>query len=73
MNTRLQHNPSENLEEYLEALWISEERGQPMAKISWVTKWLGIAPSSVFEMFKKLEARGFVTHYPYQGIQLTAS
>jgi DtxR family Mn-dependent transcriptional regulator len=67
----LQHNPSENLEEYLETLWISEERGQPIAKISWVAKWLGVAPSSVFEMFKKLEVRGFVTYYPYQGIQLT--
>ncbi len=61
---------SENVEEYLEALWISEEEGNPITKIDWVAKRLHIKPPSVVEMFKKLAKQGFVKYYPYQGVQL---
>ena len=71
LNKRLHLNTSENVEEYLEALWISEELGQSITKIGWVAKRLHVAPSSVFEMYKKLEARGFVNHHPYKGVEMT--
>ncbi|MCW4040640.1 MAG: metal-dependent transcriptional regulator [Candidatus Bathyarchaeota archaeon] len=70
-NTQLHRNISENVEEYLEALWISEELGYSIAKLSWIAKRLDVAPSSVFEMFKKLEIRSLVNYYPYRGIQMT--
>jgi DtxR family Mn-dependent transcriptional regulator len=70
-NTQVQYKVSENVEEYLEALWIAEERGRAVTRITWVAKRLDIAPSSVFEMFKKLEARGFINYYPYKGVELT--
>ena len=61
---------SENVEEYLEALWISEEEGEPVTKIDWVAKRLHIKPPSVVEMFKKLAKQGLVKYYPYHGVQL---
>ena len=61
---------SENVEEYLEALWISEEEGKSVTKIDWVAKRLHIKPPSVVEMFKKLAKQGFVKYYPYRGIKL---
>lgn len=70
-NRPVPHSTSENVEEYLEALWIAEEKGQAITKISWVAKRLEVAPSSVFEMFKKLETQGLVNYYPYTGVQMT--
>ncbi len=72
----MSHNPlrrktSEQIEEYLEAIWLFEERGHNITKISWVAKQLAVAPSSVFEMLKKLEADKLLTYYPYQGVTLT--
>lgn len=61
---------SENVEEYLEALWISEEEGKSVTKIDWVAKHLNIKPPSVVEMFKKLAKQGLVKYYPYRGVQL---
>lgn len=73
MTTTLSRNTSESAEEYLEALWISEERGKPIAKISWVAKQLNVAPPSVVEMFKKLQERGLVIYHPYNGVRLSES
>jgi len=63
-------NASENVEEYLEALWVSEEVGGSMAKVVWVAKRLRVAPPSVVEMFKRLEKRGLVKYSPYRGVGL---
>jgi len=64
---------SESVEEYLEALWVSEEGGKSITKIDWVAKRLNIMPPSVVEMFRKLEKQGFVKYYPHQGVQLLDS
>lgn len=61
---------SENVEEYLEALWASEEKGRHPARVSWLAERLRVTPPSVVEMFKKLEQRGLVRYYPYRGIEL---
>jgi len=66
---RLQISVSENVQEYLEILWISEEEGKGIAKVGWLAKHLRVKPPSVVEMYKKLEERGFVKYYPYRGIK----
>jgi DtxR family Mn-dependent transcriptional regulator len=58
------------VEEYLEALWMSEEQSTPVARVSWVAKRLQVAPPSVVEMYKKLAEQGLVTYYPYRGVKL---
>ena len=62
---------SENVEEYLETLWISEERGEKLAHLTWVANHLGIAAPSAFEMLRKLEKEGFVVYKTRKGIELT--
>jgi len=62
---------SEGEEEYLEALWRSEERGQKLVHLIWVADSLGVAAPSAFEMLKKLEKEDFVVYKVRQGIELT--
>jgi DtxR family Mn-dependent transcriptional regulator len=62
---------SESVEEYLEALWISEERGEKLAHLTWVANHLGIAAPSAVEMLKKLEKEDYVIYRIRQGIELT--
>ena len=62
---------SESVEEYLEALWVSEESGERLARIKWVANHLGISSPSAVEMLRKLEKDGYVIYEPRRGIQLT--
>jgi DtxR family Mn-dependent transcriptional regulator len=62
---------SESVEEYLETLWISEERGEKMAHLTWIAEHLGVAAPSALEMLKKLEKEGLVVYKVRQGIELT--
>jgi len=62
---------SESVEEYLEALWISEERGEKLAHLTWVADHLCVAAPSALEMLKKLEKEGYVIYKARQGIELT--
>jgi len=63
---------SESVEEYLEALWISEEQGQEIAHLTWIADHLGVAAPSALEMLKKLEKEDLVVYKVRQGIELTA-
>lgn len=60
----------ERVEEYLEALYKLTENGKP-AKTNELASSLGLSPSSVTEMLKKLEKKGFVNYKPYYGATLT--
>jgi DtxR family Mn-dependent transcriptional regulator len=62
---------SENIEEYLETLWISEELGEKLAHVTWVADHLGISAPSAVEMLRKLEKAGLVIYKARQGIELT--
>jgi DtxR family Mn-dependent transcriptional regulator len=62
---------SENIEEYIETLWVLEERGAPLAKICDVAQQLAIAPPSAVEMLKKMEAMGLVRYKTRAGVSLT--
>lgn len=60
------------MEEYLEALWLCEDKGERPARISRVSKMLRISPPSVVGMLKNLEGKGYVEYLPRRGILLTA-
>jgi DtxR family Mn-dependent transcriptional regulator len=61
---------SESVEEYLEAIYKCNEKGEP-ARTTELAEKLKIAPPSVTEMIKKLANEGFVEYEPYKGAILT--
>lgn len=61
---------SESVEEYLEAIYSFNERGE-LAKNSDLSKKLQVSPPSVTQMVKRLEEDGLVQHEPYKGTMLT--
>ncbi len=64
-------DPSENVQEYLEALWIIRESGDEVARISQVSDHLKIAPPSAVEMLKKMEEMKLVKYLAREGVSLT--
>ncbi|MDR2623933.1 MAG: metal-dependent transcriptional regulator [Methanobrevibacter sp.] len=61
---------SENIEEYLESLYRYGNKDKHVSTTK-ISKVLGIAPSSVTGMFKKLDAKGYIDYEPYKGAILT--
>jgi DtxR family Mn-dependent transcriptional regulator len=61
---------SDSVEEYLEAIYSFNEKGE-RAKNTELAKRLKVAPPSVTQMVKKLADRGFVQYVPYKGAVLT--
>ena len=61
---------SDSLEEYLEAIYSFNERGE-LAKNSELAKRLKVAPPSVTQMVQKLADAGYVDYTPYKGTMLT--
>ncbi len=62
---------TENVEEYLEALFILDEKGKKIARITEVAESLGVAPPSAVEMLKKIERQGLVNYRAREGVSLT--
>jgi DtxR family transcriptional regulator, Mn-dependent transcriptional regulator len=60
----------ESKEEYLEAIYSYNEKGQP-AKNQDLSERLGISPPSVTQMIQKLAEENLVTYEPYKGVLLT--
>ncbi len=61
---------SESVEEYLEAIYTFNEKGE-LAKNQDLAEKLRVSPASVTQMIKKLADDGFVTYEPYKGVLLT--
>lgn len=61
---------SESVEEYLEAIYAFNERGE-LAKNMELAKRLRVSPPSVTQMIKKLAEDGLVVYEPYKGTFLT--
>jgi DtxR family Mn-dependent transcriptional regulator len=61
---------SESVEEYLEAIYKYNERGE-LAKNQDLSELLAISPPSVTQMIQKLANEGLVTYEPYKGVLLT--
>ena len=62
---------SENVEEYLEIVWMIAEKGNSIAKINDIAKGLNIAPPSAVEMLRKMEGMGLVKYEARVGVSLT--
>jgi DtxR family Mn-dependent transcriptional regulator len=61
------------VEDYLKVIFAHTEWQPEPIGSSELAQRLGLAPSSVSEMVKKLVAQGFVEHAPYGAIELTAA
>jgi len=61
---------SESVEDYLTAI-LRLETGGRAATTSVLAAHLAVAPPSVTEMVKRLDADGLLVHLPYRGAQLT--
>lgn len=62
----------EKTQDYLKVIWDIHERTGEKVRLGGVAERLGEKKSTSSEAVKKLAARGFVVHEPYQGISLTA-
>ncbi len=62
---------SENIEEYLETLWILKEGGSEIARINQVSEHLGVAAPSAVEMLRKMERMQLVKYLTREGVSLT--
>lgn len=60
-------------DDYLKAIYHHTEWQDSPITPSQLAAMLGLAPSSVTEMVKKLAAQGLVTHRPYGPVSLTAA
>ncbi len=63
---------SENVEEYLEFLYMVEEKGRKKARINEVAEGLGISPPSAVQMLQKMERDGLVKYEVRVGVALTS-
>jgi DtxR family Mn-dependent transcriptional regulator len=61
---------SPSVEDYLKAIFSLTQRGEP-ASTSAISEALGVAPSSVTGMIKRLAEAGLLEHVPYRGVRLT--
>ena len=61
---------SDSVEEYLEAIFIFNEKGEP-AKTTELARRLKVSPPSVTQMVKRLADEGLVDYEPYKGATLT--
>lgn len=61
---------SPSVEDYLKAIFSLTERGEP-ASTSAISESLGVAPSSVTGMIKRLAEADLLEHVPYRGVRLT--
>lgn len=62
---------SENVEEYLEFLYMTEEKGRKKARINEVAEGLGISPPSAVQMLQKMQRDGLVKYEARSGVTLT--
>ena len=64
------HHLSENVEMYLETIYVLTEQGGRARTTDIARDWK-VAPSSATEMVQRLAEKGYVHHEPYRGVELT--
>lgn len=62
---------SASVEDYLKAIYSVAERGSGEVTTTVLAGRLGVTPSSVSGMVRKLQQAGLVTHLPYRDVELT--
>jgi DtxR family Mn-dependent transcriptional regulator len=66
-----QTRPSEAIEDYAKAIYAIEDRAPGPVSTNALAERLGVAPSTVTAMAKRLEDLGLVDYTPYRGMNLT--
>ncbi|MFW2512513.1 metal-dependent transcriptional regulator [Demequina sp. SO4-13] len=61
------------IEDYLKAVWNAGEWSDAPVTVTALSARLGLSPSSVSEIVRKLTERGLLTHERYGSVDLTAS
>ena len=61
---------SVSIEEYLEAIY-KLSRGDDLVKTTALANYMGVKPSSITEMLRKLADKNYVEYIPYKGVKLT--
>ena len=64
--------PTSTAENYLKAIWLSEDRSGGIATVGALAEVLHLTPGSVTTMAKGLAAKGLLEHHPREGVRLTA-
>jgi DtxR family transcriptional regulator, Mn-dependent transcriptional regulator len=64
--------PTSTAENYLKAIWLSEDRSRGIATVGALAGALRLTPGSVTTMAKGLAAKGLLEHLPREGVRLTA-
>ena len=62
---------SEAVEDYVKAIYALERRGDDAVATTALAERLGVAPSSVTAMLRRLDEMALVGHEPYRGVRLT--
>ncbi|MEB3221246.1 MAG: metal-dependent transcriptional regulator [Candidatus Sericytochromatia bacterium] len=70
VHTSLLGDTSPAIQDYIKAIFKLEDGGEVPSTTA-IAEKLGFAPASVSGMLKKLARAGWLTHHPYQGVQLT--
>ncbi len=64
---------SDAVEDYVKAIYGLADRGQTPVNTNALSERLGVAPSSVTAMCRRLDDMGLVTYERYRGVELTAA
>jgi DtxR family Mn-dependent transcriptional regulator len=64
--------PTSTAENYLKAIWLSEERSGGVATVGALAEALRLTPGSVTTMSKSLASKGLLEHHLREGVRLTA-
>lgn len=59
-------------ENYIKSIYEKTESKETIVKASEIAEEFGYSNQSVIEMFKKMDARGYLEYIPYKGVRLTA-
>ena len=65
--------PGATQEDYLRAIYCSEEQNQRLAKSIDIVNYLNVSKPAVSEMLKKLKQMNYIEMSPYSSIKLTAN
>jgi DtxR family transcriptional regulator, Mn-dependent transcriptional regulator len=68
---RAEGTPTESIEDYAKAIFALKRRENGPVGTSALAERLGVSPSSVTAMLKRMAEMGLVVHEPYRDVQLT--
>ena len=68
---RAEGAPTEAIEDYAKAIYALQRRTDEPAATSALAERLGVAPSTVTAMVKRMQGMGLVSHELYRGVELT--